>query len=78
MEYCACCGGAYRRLRRYQKKYGDESSEVMVCSNCFTESIDLSKDLLEHAGSIAFSLATGDSHYSFETSDGRRITVGIE
>ena len=78
MDYCACCGTGARRLRRYQKSYGDESSEVMVCSNCFTEALDLSKDLLGNAGSIAFSLAKGDSHYSFETSDGRTITVEIE
>ena len=75
MDKCACCGGEFRRLRRYQKSYGDESSEVLVCSNCFAEAIDLSKDILDHAGQIAFAFASGQNSYCIETSDGREIRL---
>ena len=78
MGICACCEVEHRRLRRYQKVYGDESSEVMICSNCFTEALDLSKDILEHAGSIAFIISKGNKSYSFTTTDGRQVTVEIE
>lgn len=78
MGICQCCGVETRRLRRYQKNYGDESSEVLVCPNCFAEALELSKDILDHAGQIAFALAHGQTSYSLTTSDGREIRLEIQ
>lgn len=78
MGHCQCCGVEARRLRRYQKIYGDESSEVLVCSNCFVEALDLSKDILDHAGQIAFAFTNGQASYCLTTSDGREIRLEIQ
>ena len=78
MDRCACCGGEFRRLRRYQKNYGDESSEVLVCANCFSDSISLSKDVLDNAGSISFLFTSGEKRVKLPTSDGREITLEIK
>lgn len=78
MDGCACCGGEFRRLRRYQKNYGDESSEVLVCANCFSDAVSLSKDILDNAGAISFLFAKGEKRVKFPTSDGREITLEIK
>ena len=78
MGSCQCCGVESRRLRKYQKSYGDESSEVLVCSNCFTEALDLSKDILDHAGQIAFAFTNGQNSYCLTTSDGREIRLEVQ
>lgn len=78
MERCECCGGEFRRLRKYQKNYGDEESTVLVCANCFSGSLEISKDILENAGSIAFAITSGASGMEIQTSDGRTLKVTIE
>ena len=78
MEKCGCCGGEFRRLRKYQKNYGDEESTVMVCANCFSESLEISKDILENAGSLAFEITRGTESMEIQTSDGRTLKVTIE
>ena len=77
MDACACCGVEVRRLRRYQKVYGDESSEVSVCSNCFAEALDLTKDILDNAGTISLAITKGDTSYLMITSDGRELRVEV-
>lgn len=77
MGICQCCGVEARRLRRYQKVYGDASSEVSVCSNCFTEALDLTKDVLDNAGTIALSITSGNQSCLMVTSDGRELRVEV-
>ncbi len=77
MGTCQCCGVGARRLRRYQKIYGDSSSEVSVCSNCFTEALDISKDILDHAGTIALSITSGNQSFWMMTSDGRELRIEV-
>ena len=50
----------------------------MVCPNCFSEALDISKDILNHAGRIAFEMTKGAKRQSFDTTDGRKITVEIK
>ena len=77
MDSCQCCGVDARRLRRYQKVYGDAFSEVLVCSNCFTEALDLTKDILDNAGTIALAITSGEQSCAMVTSDGRELHVVV-
>ena len=77
MGTCQCCGVEARRLRRYQKIYGDASSEVSVCSNCFTEALDLTKDILDNAGAISLAITSGERSCIMTTSDGRELRVEV-
>jgi len=77
MNRCECCGAEVRRLREYQTNYGDGSSAVMVCSNCFDEAISISRELLANAGAIAFEFAKGENSTSFAMQDKRRVLLQV-
>lgn len=78
MDRCECCGGASRRLRKFQKNFGVEETTTMVCPNCFAEALDISKDILNNAGTIAFEITRGVKKQSIDTTDGRKITLEIK
>ena len=77
MEQCECCQKEVRKIRIFQRIWGDESSETKLCPNCFTDALAVGSDIRDNSGSIAFEIAQGRKTSSFILSDGRRMIIEV-
>ena len=77
MERCSCCNQEARKIRPFQRIWMDESSEVGLCSNCFTEAVQVGQEIRDLSGSISLEIAKGEKSIGYQLQDGRRVLIQI-
>ena len=76
MDRCECCGTEARKIRPFQRIWGDETSEVGLCSNCFTDAVSTAQEIRDLSGTISLAMLKS-KQFAIELADGRRITATV-
>jgi len=76
MDTCGCCGTEARKIRPFQRIWGDESSEVELCSNCFTDAVTTAKEIRDLSGTISLAMLKA-KEFRIGLADGRIICAQV-
>jgi hypothetical protein len=77
MEQCGCCGTEARKIRPFQRIWGDESSEVGLCSNCFTDAVSMAQEIRDLSGTISLAMLKA-KEFQIDLADGRTILAKVQ